>query len=60
MALTERDRDALVAHLRLPCAHGKRVRTTKLLERTFVEVSWRTKLIGRFPGETSALSLTWA
>jgi hypothetical protein len=25
-----------------------------------VEVRWRTKLIGRFPGETSALSLIWA
>ena len=31
-----------------------------LLERTFVEVRRRTKVIGRFPGETSALSLIWA
>jgi putative transposase len=30
------------------------------LERTFVEVRRRTKVIGRFPGETSALSLIWA
>jgi hypothetical protein len=29
-----------------------------LLERTFVEVRRRTKVIGRFPGETSALSLS--
>ena len=33
---------------------------TNLLERTFVEVRRRTKIIGRFPGETSALSLIWA
>ena len=33
---------------------------TNLLERTFVEVRRRTKVIGRFPGETSALSLVWA
>jgi transposase-like protein len=30
---------------------------TNPLERTFVEVRRRTKVIGRFPGETSALSL---
>jgi putative transposase len=29
-------------------------------DRTFVEVRRRTKVIGRFPGETSALSLIWA
>jgi putative transposase len=38
----------------------ERIRTTNLLERTFVEVRRRTKVIGRFPGETSALSLIWA
>jgi mutator family transposase len=38
----------------------RRIRTTNLLERTFVEVRRRTKVIGRFPGETSALSLIWA
>ena len=60
MAGIERDLDALAAHLRLPSEHRKRVRTTNLLERTFVEVRRRTKVIGRFPGETSALSLIWA
>jgi putative transposase len=60
MAVIERDRDALVAHLRWPSEHRKRIRTTNLLERTFVEVRRRTKVIGRFPGETSALSLIWA
>jgi hypothetical protein len=56
----ERDLDALVAHLRWPSEHRKRIRTTNLLERTFVEVRRRIKVIGRFPGEISALSLIWA
>jgi putative transposase len=60
MAVIERDLDALVAHLRWPSEHRKRIRTTNLLERSFVEVRRRTKVIGRFPGETSALSLIWA
>ena len=60
MAVVERDLDALAVHLRWPSEHRKRVRTTNLLERTFVEVRRRTKVIGRFPGETSALSLVWA
>lgn len=60
MAVIERDLDALVTHLRFPAEHRKRIRTTNLLEGTFVEVRRRTKVIGRFPGETSALSLIWA
>ena len=56
----ERDVDALVCHLRFPTVHRKRIRSTNLLERTFVEVRRRTKVIGRFPGETSALCLIWA
>ncbi len=59
-AVIERDLEALVAHLRWPSEHRKRIRSTNLLERTFVEVRRRTKVIGRFPGETSALSLIWA
>src|SRR6266516_5038956 len=60
MAVIERDLDALVCHPRFPTAHRKRIRSTNLLERTFVEVRRRTKVIGRFPGETSALCLIWA
>lgn len=60
MAVIERDLEALVAHLRWPSQHRKRIRSTNLLERSFVEVRRRTKVIGRFPGETSALSLIWA
>jgi len=60
MAVIERDLHELVEHLRFPSDHRKRIRSTNLLERTFVEVRRRTKIIGRFPGETSALSLIWA
>lgn len=60
MAVIERDLDQLVTHLRFPGEHRKRIRSTNLLERTFVEVRRRTKIVGRFPGETSALSLIWA
>ena len=60
MAVIEADLPALVTHQQFPSAHRKRIRTTNLLERTFVEVRRRTKVIGRFPGETSTLPLTWA
>jgi transposase-like protein len=60
MAVIEADPPALVAHLRLASEHRRRIRTTNLLERTFVKVRRRTKVIGRFPAETSPLSLIWA
>ena len=37
-----------------------RFASANLPERTLVEVPRRTNVIGRFPGETSALSLIWA
>src|SRR6202045_466627 len=54
------DLDALVAHLRYPLRHRERWRSTNLLERSLGEVRRRTKVMGRFPGETSCLSLVWA
>jgi transposase-like protein len=57
--LTE-DLDALVVHLRYPTRHRRRWRSTNLLERSLGEVKRRTKVIGRFPGETSCLTLVWA
>ena len=54
------DLDALVAHLRYPLRHRERWRSTNLLERSLGEVRRRTKVIGRFPGERSCLSLVWA
>jgi transposase-like protein len=54
------DLDALVVHLRYPLRHRERWRSTNLLERSLGEVRRRTKVMGRFPGETSCLSLVWA
>jgi putative transposase len=54
------DLDALVVHLRYPLGHRNRWRSTNLLERSLGEVRRRTKVIGRFPGETSCLTLVWA
>jgi transposase-like protein len=54
------DLDALVVHLRYPTRHRRRWRSTNLLERSLGEVKRRTKVIGRFPGETSCLTLVCA
>jgi hypothetical protein len=47
-------------HLRYPIRHRRRWRSTNPLERSLAEVKRRTKVIGRFPGETSCLTLVWA
>jgi putative transposase len=52
--------DGLIAHLHYPRAHWPRVRHSNLIERTFGETRRRVKVIGRLPGERSALSLLWA
>lgn len=54
------DLEALTQHLKYPARLRKRWRTTNLLERSLGEVKRRTKVIGRFPGETSCLALCWA
>ena len=54
------DLDALVVHLRYPVRHRRRWRSTNLLECSLGEVKRRTKVMGRFPGETSCLTLVWA
>jgi putative transposase len=46
--------------MRYPTRHRRRWRSTNLLERSLGEVKRRTKVIGRFPGETSCLTLVWA
>jgi putative transposase len=50
----------LVVHLRYPTRHRRRWRSTNLLERSLGEVKRRTKVMGRFPGEDSCLTLVWA
>jgi transposase-like protein len=54
------DLPALTVHLAYPFTLRKRLRSTNLLERSLEEVRRRTKVIGRFPGETSCLTLAWA
>jgi putative transposase len=54
------DLEALVVHLRYPPRHRRRWRSTNLLERSLGEVKRRTKVMGRFPGEDSCLTLVWA
>jgi putative transposase len=54
------DLHALVVHLRYPPRHRRRWRSTNLLERSLGEDKRRTKVIGRFPGEDSCLTLVWA
>ena len=54
------DLPALTVHLKYFPRLRKRLRSSNLLERSLEEVRRRTKVIGRFPGETSCLSLCWA
>jgi transposase-like protein len=57
-SLTE-DLEASLAHLKLPSVHRKSVRTTNLIERSFVEERRRAKVIPRFRGEKECLKLVF-
>lgn len=59
-ACLSEDLEALLAHLRLPWRHRKFVRTTNLIERSFVEERRRTKTLPRFFTEKSCLKLVHA
>lgn len=54
------DIEASLNHLRLPAGHRKTVRTTNLIERSFVEERRRTKTLPRFFNEKSGLKLVFA
>jgi putative transposase len=54
------DLEASVAHLKLLVRHRINVRTTNLLERSFVEERRRTKVIPRLMDEKSAMKLMFA
>jgi putative transposase len=60
MASLADDPEATLAHLRLPAAHRKHVRTTNLIERSFLEERRRTETIPRFFEERSCLKLVYA
>jgi len=59
--------EVLVKHLeecltfyRFPERHWKHIRTSNVIERSFKEVKRRTRVVGRFPNETSALVLVFS
>jgi len=54
------DLEACWSYLRCPAVHHKRIRTTNLLERAFVEQRRRTKVIPGFWTEKSCLKLVFA
>jgi len=54
------DLPASLAHLKLPPAHRQSVRTTNLVERSFVEERRRAKVIPRFRSERECLKLVLA
>lgn len=54
------DLEAILGHLRLPVRHRKSIRTTTLIERSFVEERRRTKVIPGFFTERSALKLIFS
>jgi putative transposase len=54
------DRQSLTPYLRFPTEHHRSIRHSNFIERTFGETRRRVKVIGRFPGETSCVSLVWA
>jgi transposase-like protein len=54
------DLDACLAFLKCPAIHHKRIRTTNLLERAFLEERRRTRTLPRFFDERSCLKLVFA
>src|SRR5258705_13697489 len=60
MKIARNNREGLTAYLRFPPEHHHRIRHSNFIERTFGETRRRAKVIGRFPGETSAISIVWA
>ncbi len=54
------DLEASLAHLKVPVRHRISVRTTNLIERSFLEERRRSKVIPRFTNEKSAMKLVFA
>jgi putative transposase len=45
---------------RFPERHWRHIRTSNVIERSFKEVKRRTRVVGRFPNETSALVMVFS
>ena len=54
------DLEDWLTFFRFPRKQWKRLRTSNGLERELLEVRRRTRVVGRFPDEGTALSLVWA
>jgi len=48
-----------LTYYRFPERHWKHIRTSNVIERSFKEVKRRTNVVGRFPGELSALMVVF-
>ena len=55
-----KDLDDCLTFYCFPEAHWKRIRTSNVIERAFKEARRRTRVVGRFPTEKSAMALIWA
>jgi putative transposase len=60
VAVFERGLVEALTFLRFPSSHHRLIRSTNGLERLFREVKRRTRVVGVFPGELSALNLATA
>ncbi len=49
-----------ITFYRFPERHWKHIRTSNVIERAFKEVKRRTRVVGRFPHETSALVMVFS
>ena len=50
--------DDALTYMHMPSSHNTRIRPTNVLERLFAEVKRRTRVVGVFPTEDSALNLS--
>ncbi len=60
VATLERGLDEALTYTAFPSCHHRLIRTTNGLERVFVEVKRRTRVVGVFPSEASAETLATA
>ncbi len=60
METLARGLDDALTYLHFPGPHHRLIRTTNMLERLFRELKRRTRVVGVFPNEASALDLATA
>ena len=60
VACLGRDIDKLLVFLNCPREHGKKIRTTNVIERQFREIRRRLRVMGTFPDSASAQRMTFS